>query len=345
MSLPNIPTSNDPPTDFVLRVMEQCRTGHLVFPQSQFTVPIEPVTVFKTRYTDLKVLSAGGHSLVFAARSRAARPEFSRSAGDAVAVRLSRSRSRYDRGKKYLSGLSLIDSAVMACHLSQLNSRYGLSLTDHYVELYGYFIVHDGTTIFDDVNDDHLYLKRAWTDQELAVEEMELLDGDWFSLSNNVFRKTDALFLEAVIGEWAANAYLGVTVDDEKNKNEGYKVVPYYRRYRLGMHTFTFPPGLMPVRIDLSSVIYQRNPREGSRASKNNTGNFRRQDPNAYTLSRMFRDESSFNRYSNVVGQVGTSMLAKKAGLFKAMVSYAPRYVDRDAPTDAPVKRYYLDSQ
>lgn len=83
---------------------------------------------------------------------------------------------------------------------------------------------------------------------------MPLTDYDWVTPAEQTPGSkfiTKDMFFEYCIGVWAASRYANIRVGDEKLRNIGLRSVTYWRAYHVGCDTYYFPPGLMPMRLDL----------------------------------------------------------------------------------------------
>ena len=110
--------------------------------------------------------------------------------------------------------------------LSQLNED---GITEFFPQIYGLFNVkqfQSGALM-------------TWVDTDF---EKEFREGKKIS---------DSVIFETTFGSWAGLFFHGIKVNDIKSRNFGLKQVTYGRAYLLGDQHYYFPPGLMPVRVDV----------------------------------------------------------------------------------------------
>lgn len=207
-----VPTSDDPPTQYVMDLTARFKNGDLD------ARPDPPWADMARRYHEMKFIGGGGQASVFKATRN----------GRAIAVRVTAMTRRF---------ASITFNTITGCYLAKLNSHVGDSRTDYFQEVYAVYYSNPSSVISRDYHR---------PDVCCLCEEVELMDSDW---TGGVV--TDNLVLESCIGVWAGIKYANIYLGDAKYRNFGIKKVNFWRCYHHQHRVFTFPPGPMAKRVDL----------------------------------------------------------------------------------------------
>jgi hypothetical protein len=272
-------------------------------------------------YTIVYWATKGGRATVFKAILAQDRPQAGLKKGDIIALRVSPSQP-----KPLIKSMLCPTGYEYLIRLSTFKKASEHPITAYFPDFYGvYFSGPIPKSITIGNYPDHMI-----ADAQVAnhrYEEMEWVDMTFSELINHGKKLTDSMIFEFLYGEWAGEAFVGLSINDCKFRNYGLQSVSFARCYHLGEHTYYWADQLMPVRLDLEGACHIEHPRK----------------------SRFYHGSLKPEHAETEAGkQFLTAWNERKHDLFTLFTSYfldyqkTPEWVQKNDPF---AKQYFLDQK
>lgn len=194
----------------------------------------------KELYTKITLASDGSKTTVYKAILEKDRPLQGLKRGDVIALRIAGGLP-----KPLIKNMLYPQGCEALIRLSSLRDK-----TEYFPDLYG---IYFGGVLPESIVEGcySSNMKRSGKICNFRYEEMTWVDTTFESYINKENKKLGmSKLFEFLYGEWVGEAFVGISVNDQKYRNFGLKNVDYGRAYHLGDLTYYFSAGLMPVRLD-----------------------------------------------------------------------------------------------